>query len=109
VDGPADVAVGGVERFQCCAAGEFDPLETELAEFPFFGPSDNAAVAFDTGVAKSVHCCFLLLPFNDKPPYGTNMGRPDWGGPTHFIPEQKNTPRCYLERAYDALSKTVNK
>ena len=64
MDGPADVAVAGVERFQCCSAGEFDPLEMELAEFPFFGPADDTAVAFNTGFAKSIHCCFLLLPFN---------------------------------------------
>lgn len=89
MDGPADVAVGGVERFESCAAGEFDPLETELAELPFFGPSDNAAVAFDTGFAKSVHCCFLLLPFNDKPPSGDLYELPGLGCPTHFIPEQK--------------------
>ena len=60
MDGPADVAVGGVKRFQCCAACEFYSLEAELAEFPFFSPSDDAAVAFDTGVAKSVH--FLFSP-----------------------------------------------
>jgi len=31
VDGPTNVAVGSVERFQCCTAGKFRPLEAELA------------------------------------------------------------------------------
>jgi len=85
VDSTAYVTVGRVERFQGCAAGEFDPLEVELAEFPFFGPADNAAVAFDTCFAKSVHGCFLLIPFNDKPPLpGMKMGRPVWDGPTQL-------------------------
>jgi hypothetical protein len=90
VDGPADVAVGGVERFQCCAAGEFDPLEAELAEFPFFGPANDTAVAFDTGLAKSVHCCVLLLIFNDWPLPGKNMGRP-FGAARRFYSSNKKT------------------
>jgi hypothetical protein len=76
VDSPADIAVSGMERFQCCAAGEFDPLEVELAEFPFFGPADDTAVAFDTGLAKSVHCWFLLITFNDYPTSGDEYGPP---------------------------------
>ena len=65
MDGPANVAVGGVERFQGRAAGEFDPLEAELSKFSLLCLADDAAVALDAGFAKSVHCCILRLLFGD--------------------------------------------
>ena len=65
VDGPANVAVGGVERFQGRAAGEFDPLEAELAKFSLLCLADDATVALDAGFAKSFHCCILRLLFGD--------------------------------------------
>lgn len=52
---PGDVAVGGVERFQSCAAGEFDPFEAKLTKFPLFCPTDNATFAFYAGATKSLH------------------------------------------------------
>jgi hypothetical protein len=69
VDGPGNVTVGGVERFQCCAAGEFDPFEAELTALFFLYPAYYAAVAPDACSAKSFHYCFPLLPFFDLFPF----------------------------------------
>jgi hypothetical protein len=52
MDGPGNVAVGSVERFQGSAAGKTDPFETELAALPFLDLVDPAAAALDTGVTK---------------------------------------------------------
>ncbi len=56
-----DVAVGGVVRLQSRTAGEFNPLETELVEFPFLCPADDSAVAFYTGAAKFLHFFFSFF------------------------------------------------
>jgi hypothetical protein len=69
VDGPGNVAVGGVERFQGCAAGEFDSFEAELTTLFFLYLADYSAVALDAGSAKSFHFCFPLLPLFDLFPF----------------------------------------
>ena len=61
MDGPSDVVRGGLVGFQGRAAGERDALEPKLTAFPLFYFVDDAAAAFDAGVAKSFHNSFLLI------------------------------------------------
>jgi hypothetical protein len=106
VDCPADVAIGSVERLQRCSAGEFYPLEAELAEFSFFCFANDAAVASNTGVTKSVHSFFSFFLSNYKLPSGDTRTTLIGEAQSILFQNKKNTPRYDLERANYALSKT---
>jgi hypothetical protein len=76
VDGPGDVAIGGVERLQGCSAGKINPLKAELAGLSLFHLVQDPAAALDAGIAKLLHCVSSFFLLHVLLSAGTKKGSP---------------------------------